>query len=107
MGRKKSVIMTGLFVLFLIFFSVRLYSISDKELSEPKSVYIPRYSLVFSPHARADTFLVDGEYGRVWQLVENEELGLIFKELYVENNLYSKPYREEYDRIHKIKHRIR
>ena len=30
----------------------------------------PRYQIVFSPHARADVFLLDIQAGSIWQLVK-------------------------------------
>lgn len=34
----------------------------------------PRYQIVFGPHARADTFLLDTYKGRVWRLVKYTDL---------------------------------
>jgi len=30
----------------------------------------PRYQIVFSPHLRADTFLLDTQKGRIWQMTQ-------------------------------------
>lgn len=36
----------------------------------PTTVPTGRYQIVFSPHARADTYLLDTETGRVWQFTK-------------------------------------
>ena len=33
-----------------------------------------RYQIVFSPHLRADTYLIDTQKGRVWQLTQFTDL---------------------------------
>ena len=35
---------------------------------------LARYQVVFGPHARADTFLVDTQKGRIWQLVKFKDI---------------------------------
>ena len=35
---------------------------------------IARYQIVFSPHVRADTFLLDTQKGRVWQMTKFSDL---------------------------------
>jgi len=45
-----------------------------------------RYQLFFSPHARADTYLVDTETGKVWQQVEGEEKQTFFQRVPVEGD---------------------
>lgn len=34
----------------------------------------PRYQIVFSPHVRADTFLLDTQKGRVWVMVKFSDI---------------------------------
>ena len=97
------IIISGILVIFFLF----TYSRVNSERVSENEVYRGRYQIVFSPHERTDTFLVDTEYGRVWQLKISDEYGTAFEEIYVENNLNSVPYREEYDKAHKIKHRLR
>ena len=40
----------------------------------PPTTLTGRYQIVFSPHMRADTFLLDTETGRVWSVVKFSEL---------------------------------
>lgn len=36
----------------------------------PSGQAYPRYQIVFSPHLRADTYLLDTQKGRVWQMTQ-------------------------------------
>ena len=40
-----------------------------------------RYILVFSPHVRADTFLLDTIGGSTWQMVTDKDGNLVFQEV--------------------------
>jgi hypothetical protein len=39
----------------------------SQEVSAPQVSHVGRYQLFFSPHARADVYLVDTETGQVWK----------------------------------------
>jgi hypothetical protein len=42
---------------------------ASAETSMPQSGHVGRYQIFFSPHARADVYLVDTETGQIWKPV--------------------------------------
>jgi hypothetical protein len=40
----------------------------------PPVARVGRYQIVFSPHMREDTFLIDTDTGRIWQMTEIADL---------------------------------
>jgi hypothetical protein len=44
------------------------------QLAQAKTTAVGRFQVVFSPHLRADTFLVDTETGRIWRQTSYPEL---------------------------------
>jgi hypothetical protein len=69
------------FALLLILFPAQLLPQTPKTktgttgntTSPMSSTELGRYRIIFSPHARADTFLVDTLSGKVWQLTKYVE----------------------------------
>jgi hypothetical protein len=43
--------------------------IAQQETSATQTGHVGRYQIFFSPHARADVYLVDTETGRIWRPV--------------------------------------
>lgn len=52
----------------LILFTVFTLSACDK--LKPTETQTQKYQIVFNPNVRADTFLLDNENGKVWQLTK-------------------------------------
>jgi len=50
------------------------FALSSSSLAQEPNSQIGRYTIVFSPIVRADTFLLDTVTGNVWQMIQYSQL---------------------------------
>jgi len=60
--------------LICVFFLSHLFAHAQRNAATTAPATAGRYRIVFSPHVRADTFLLDTETGRIWRQTEVTDL---------------------------------
>ena len=75
-NRRLKIIVAAVLLLLIALFTMAQAGPGGKVTTRPETVSTsaPRYQIVFSPHVRADTFLLDTATGQTWQQVQYTDI---------------------------------